>query len=368
MPSRVPAGTDQPRSPDPKRTRHCTFPGHEGSRDLPATEDYFPVRKSGPRAGSFLGWCRACQKLSAERYKAEPERQGIRSRKERAESTRPTTAHVPGPGRRSPRRSSLWVARPPSELPASRLAWARGWFERLGVRGESDEYLTGVKQWRAAWKPRHLEVLLVAASHVAELDGDDGVRVRINPALNVQRGLPDVYVRLVYCLGFGNDQLCHPRPPQNNAGTDDYWEIFERIALTGERHAALPLPAEPTRRQIAILERLAERGIWLEDASPVGLYLPGGGRLTDPSTDAVILQEGWSGYVWPNLAVDRPEHIWVIGRMVSAALQQMDGIAGSRCIMQPAYAYARWRRREGMWERYQAELDDLAQHLALDAP
>ena len=177
-----------------------------------------------------------------------------------------------------------------------------------------------------------------------------------------RRRLPDVYVRLVYCLGFGNDELCYPRPPDNNSGTDDYWQIFERIATTGPRHAARPLPAEPIRREIAILERLAERGIWLEDASPVALYLSGGARLTDSSTEKVILQEGWSGYVWPRLAGDPPEHIWVVGRTVSDALQQMDGIGGSPCMMQPAYA--RW----GHAQEYEAELEHLAHRLAIEAP
>jgi hypothetical protein len=94
--------------------------------------------------------------------------------------------------------------------------------------------------------------------------------------------LPQVYVRLVYCLGYGKDEVCYPRPPENNRGTDDFWEIFERIATSGERHRGKPLPAPRNQLagRIAILERLAERGIWLEDASPIGLYLPAGGRLT----------------------------------------------------------------------------------------
>lgn len=60
-------------------TRTCTFPGHVGENPLPASADYFPVRKSGAKAGSFIGWCRDCQKLSAKRNAAEPERQGTRN-------------------------------------------------------------------------------------------------------------------------------------------------------------------------------------------------------------------------------------------------------------------------------------------------
>lgn len=46
--------------------RFCTYPGHEGDNPLPADEDHFPVRKSGPREGTFVGWCRACRKLYAQ--------------------------------------------------------------------------------------------------------------------------------------------------------------------------------------------------------------------------------------------------------------------------------------------------------------
>jgi hypothetical protein len=239
------------------------------------------------------------------------------------------------------------MARSVWDLPGSRLEWARGWFERLNAPGESEEYLTGVEQWRSAWKPHDIKALLVAESHVAQADGDDRVKVRTDPALSVRPALPNVYVRLVYCLGYGNDEVCYPRPPGNNRGTDDFWEIFERIAPSGKRHAGQPLSAHRTARRIATLERLAERGIWLEDASPIGLYLPGGQRLTnDELTRAVIAQEGWSGpYVWPKFAADPPEHIWVIGRTVSDALRGMDGMARSQRVMQPVLRATKITRR-----------------------
>jgi hypothetical protein len=253
-----------------------------------------------------------------------------------------------------------------SQLPASRLEWARECFDELGVRGESEEYLIGVERWRATWRPPKVKALLVAESHVAQAVGDGQVQVQVDSELNA-RALPSVYVRLVYCLGYGNDDVCVPAPPANNDGTGDFWEIFECVVTAGERHAGLPLPTGKTERQLAILERLVERGIWLEDASVVGLYQPGGGRLTthEPSRK-VILQEGWTGYVWPALAADPPEHVWVIGRTVQTALHGLRGIRGSRCIMQPSYA--RRKQYEGMWEQYQTELKWMAGQLAGDAP
>jgi hypothetical protein len=99
----------------------------------------------------------------------------------------------------------------------------------------------------------------------------------------------------------------------------------------------------------------------------VGLYQPGGGRLTThDASRKIIVQEGWTGYVWPALAEDPPEHVWVIGRTVHSALHGLCGMQDTRCIMQPSYAHK--KQREGMWERYQAELDVMVQQLAIDAP
>ena len=175
----VPARSTQPRSPDPERTRLCTFPGHIGARDLPATEEYFPIRKSGARAGTFIGWCRACQKLSAQQYKAEPERQGVRSTVQAAGVASEFSARRPSSRRPSRSRRTGWIARSVSEMPESRLEWAREWFQRLDVRGEFAEYLTAVEQWRMAWKPDSVNALLVAESHVAQAEGDDRVRVHL---------------------------------------------------------------------------------------------------------------------------------------------------------------------------------------------
>lgn len=76
-----PAGFVQPKVVDPtgKTKRFCTYVGHAGDRMLPATEEFWPIRKSGDKAGGFIGWCKDCQKLSAKRNKAEPERQGTRA-------------------------------------------------------------------------------------------------------------------------------------------------------------------------------------------------------------------------------------------------------------------------------------------------
>lgn len=281
-------------------------------------------------------------------------------------STAPTTPTTrPGVTPRPASAPQPTTSAPRTPAPAgSRLEWAHGWFDRLGVPGESDAYLTGVEAWRAAWRPERVKVLLLAESHVAEAPGDARVRVRAPVSVQVERTLPTTYVRLVYCLGYGDNRICSPPPRTTNTGTGDFWELFERIASTGPRHAGEPLPALELARKVAVLERLADRGVWLEDASPLGIYQTGGGRLTrDKHTLDAIERQGYNNYVWPGVADDAPEQVWVVGRTVGRALQGLPGIRPDRVIMQPSYV-----RRAGVWAEYANEVEGLCQALAGAAP
>jgi hypothetical protein len=307
------------------KLRYYHFPNN------PRSIDSFLVSDSaGPRAGS--GTEPASPPPTATRRTSEP------------------------PARRRPQ--------PPTSTPGgSRLEWARAWFDRLGVQGESDEYLTAIEAWRAAWRPATVKALLVAESHVAQAPGDAGVRVRV-PASATGARLPTTYVRLVYCLGYGEDSICSPTPRTRNIGTKDFWDLFERIATTGPRHADEPLPRVALVRKVAILERLADRGIWLEDASPVGIYKPGAGALTkDRNILNAIERQGYESYVWPGVADDAPGQVWAIGRTVARALHGLPGIRADRVVMQPSYA-----TRAGVWDDYENELDVLCQALATAAP
>ncbi len=263
--------------------RFCTFPGHQGENPLPATEEYFPVRKSGPNAGSFVGWCRACQTLSARRYKAEPERQGVRGGGGRSaapqrsyEQFRDHHAEVepirstqiargtPSEGPCGPDEGTWPSASPERQvLPSGSVrgreqsllehqsgtdgsveSWAASWYERLGARPESARYLEAITAWRNAWRPKRVRVLLVAESHVGEHPGDD--RISVLPMRWINRPLPNRYVRLIYCLGYGATEICSA-VPQSNAGTPQFWNIFGQIAL-GQ--------SPPTKSSTSLNERL----------------------------------------------------------------------------------------------------------------
>jgi hypothetical protein len=218
--------------------------------------------------------------------------------------------------------------------PSSLSAWAGSWFSELGVRGESDEYLAAVAAWREAWRPARVKVLLVAESHVTETDRDALIRVR-SPRW-VKRELPEKYVRLVYCLGYGESSLCSPRPLANG-GTWQFWNLLGQLGLGS--WARMPRasagPEARLRWKVDVLNGLAKRGIWLQDASPIGLYAPGGHRLANGPNYDRLIREGYEQFVWPSVRDDQPQHIWVIGRGVGKALAGLPGIDPERVISQP---------------------------------
>jgi len=108
-------------------------------------------------------------------------------------------------------------------VPSELLAWARDCAASAGCLAESEAYLEQVAAWRDCWRPSAVRVLLVAESHVSEQPGDASVRV---PApVPTGRPLPPGYCRLVYGLGYGESQICEPRPV-SNGGTWQYWNLF----------------------------------------------------------------------------------------------------------------------------------------------
>ena len=116
--------------------------------------------------------------------------------------------------------------------------WAATWYERLGARPESPDYLHAVAAWRTTWRPERVRVVLLAESHVGEHPGDS--RIGVTSLYWVGRSLPDRYVRLIYCLGYGESSICS-RPPESNGGTPQFWNIFGQVAL-GQSRRARPNP------------------------------------------------------------------------------------------------------------------------------
>jgi hypothetical protein len=140
--------------------------------------------------------------------------------------------------------------------------------------------------------------------------------------------LPDRFVRLVYCLGYGEDWLCHGQNKVWKNSSTSFWKTFARIA-------GMPPPGQGSRSSVrvkaGILRSLRARGIWLVDASVFGVY-----RTLDLDRLAIndyMIQRSFSRYVWPNVKDEPIEDIWIMSEGVGRALLAMPEIDGMPALV-----------------------------------
>jgi hypothetical protein len=236
------------------------------------------------------------------------------------------------------------------------IDWCGRIASQYGVTPESTSYLESVEGWRVLWRPARVRALLVAESHVRELPGDDSVSVSI-PSLALGYH-PRGYCRLVYCLGYGEDALCSPRP-QANAGTWQYWDLLGQIA-GGHGYISPRVRSSTLKERVAwkiqVLTKLQARGIWLVDAAVTAFYSPGGTRPFRGAAYRSVLQESWSRFVWPNVMHEPLEAIWIVGRGVKKCLRGRPELESARTVSQP---------QDRDFERFRSDLKGMVD--ALDA-
>jgi len=260
--------------------------------------------------------------------------------------------------------SAISLSKPCDSAPISVLAdrgvWFQDWFRMLG-HAESGEYLERISAWRREWRPRRVRFLLVAESHVAEQAGDVSVQVALPASLRTV-SLPAGFCRLVYCLGYGESQICHPSP-QTNRGTWQFWDIFGSIASVFEPSVSARMPrrheSSPGARlqwKVSVLNVLSSAGVWLEDASVIGIYGTGGARHAKGVTYRRLLRESFERLVWPEVRGDNVEQVWVVGRGVAEALAGLPMISSDRVISQP---------QDRNRDRYRSDLSRLLASIAL---
>lgn len=178
-----------------------------------------------------------------------------------------------------------------------------------------------------------IRFLLVAESHVAERLHDLKAVVQVPTSDTLPRG----FCRLVYCLGYGEDRICHPAPI-GNSGTWQYWDILGQTA--GGLGNIQPRKSTSTLRnrllwKMETLRSLQRIGVWLVDASAIALSGSGGHRLYKGKTYRQIVRDSWIQFVWPELQHEPIEEIWVIGLGVARALRGIPRIDPKRVISQP---------------------------------
>ena len=195
---------------------------------------------------------------------------------------------------------------------------------------------------RNRWRPKIVRVLLLAESHVWT------PRDELNSRVSFRGREQSNFVRLVYCLGYGEPSIVNPRI--DSSGTPQFWRLFQdclespksgRKKLRGEDRIACKLN---------LLERLREAGIWLVDASITGLY-HNGWKISGKMYDAAI-NASWDSYVGSIVREASPTAVLVIGKTVRKVLgEKIEAAANYAKIEVISAPNARLEKGELMEER-----------------
>jgi len=194
---------------------------------------------------------------------------------------------------------------------------------RSRLEFESFKVVKSVDEHRNFWKPYKIKVLLLAESHVFTRDSEHDSTMRYYgfPEL---RECPTGYVKLVYCLGYGEKDIVNV---PTNRGTPQFWKIFvsclnQNFNSEGKKILLSQTPEflQRIRNKISVLEQLKEKGVWLVDASIVALY----NDTRKPDSDMMerIIKISWKRYVSKVIQDANPEKIIVIGKGVHKILER----------------------------------------------
>jgi hypothetical protein len=181
-----------------------------------------------------------------------------------------------------------------------------------------------VERHRWAWRPDDVRVILIAESHVYTSANDLALTVRRDRLPQTARLTPSEFVRLIYCLGYGEPELVAGQPKGPNVGTRQFWDIFARCAGTQ------PQPSggrsfsweERVRWKVKTLAALRDRGVWLLDASLHAIYTPGGQRVPY-KLQCALHRQWWEGYGSWLVGQSPNARVHIIGKVVADVLQSL---------------------------------------------
>jgi hypothetical protein len=223
---------------------------------------------------------------------------------------------------------------------------------------EPFEALERAEAHRAFWRPADVRVVLLAESHVFTSAADLErciVRLPGGPA-----GIPTGFVRLVYCLGYGENDILDRRisePP--NTGTPQFWRIFASCVGGPPRPADFratlgsSIPGHVrVANKLALLRRLRDAGMWLLDASPAALYSPAGAKPSSRIIDQAI-DIGYELHVRHAVEAAAPSEIVCVGRGVGDVLAtRLRRVGASITVVPQPNARLTTRAHNAAWATY----------------
>jgi len=190
---------------------------------------------------------------------------------------------------------------------------------------DSLEVVKQVEEYRQFWRPMEVNVVLLAESHVYTDKQDYEIKCRRLFMNEIIPNYPLHFVRFVYCLGYGENGLLERKVEDNEMGTWQFWKIFSSCVAQNEYNldfqkvlkTQTPFPLQRLRNKVNVLQKLKEKGIWLLDASIVGLYRSG---IKSHKTVKRIIEICWENHLLNMIRELQPKHIIVIGRRVENIL------------------------------------------------
>jgi hypothetical protein len=192
----------------------------------------------------------------------------------------------------------------------------------LGNNAEPLESVQLVETYRRYFKPETVRVVLLAESHVFTSNEDRRIAFPPIPELP---GYPTQYTRFVYCLGLGERELTNdPHHPRRD-GTPQFWKVLyacdnriETLKEFGPVRRVTPFPKR-LQNKIHLLKNLGAKGIWLADASIVGVY--GSGVNVSSRSRAEVIRKSWVSYTKKVVTSANPERVICIGKGVARVVE-----------------------------------------------
>ncbi|MEM1368174.1 MAG: hypothetical protein AAGG02_09160 [Cyanobacteria bacterium P01_H01_bin.15] len=124
--------------------------------------------------------------------------------------------------------SALWSAYRQGHAQGNRLLAA------AGIPTEPSIIAITVEQYRWAWRPQKVRILLLGESHIYTSAHDFKLQLNPHKLPPFPPSAPTSFVRIIYCLGYGEPELLSGKPKRRNTGTRQFWDLFGRLAATGQ--------------------------------------------------------------------------------------------------------------------------------------
>lgn len=220
---------------------------------------------------------------------------------------------------------------------------------QAGLEAEPPGVALAVEKHRWAWRPDSVRVVLIAESHIYTSKSDFALTVLKDRLPPEAQHAPSEFVRIIYCLGYGEPQLLSGKTERRNAGTRQFWNLFGRLAATGQQPHTSKGASLDRRLQwkVDTLSKLQQKGVWVLDASSHAMYAPGGKRVSNRLKFA-LHQLWWENYGCDLLSQFPQARVWIIGKTVADDLKKLK-IPMQGWIYQPGAGRSPSRDLEQGW-------------------